>query len=323
MDYGFSGFGGPPGGASGSLFGGQYQSISQKILRKSLGANSCKLLDAANEKLIKILNTGAAVYLKTRQKHKKPAKIDEEGSENDMEGIEDAEKSEKEEKDSDDYSDMDEDEEEELEAMEIEKQNLLDEFVEEFPDQIISADIPEEEQQTLAKILTRQHTFMIDQLKVNMESDLEEHDVMDEDIRQEEMERLEERLEDFQETMERVHSRFIDKFAEKKESKKPTEEEKQSEASKIDTIIEKDEDHEMIDQSEEVELSLKSEEIQLKKQPGVKLADEEMEKPADDKESVLKEFDLKQKRIEKMIDQELSENAIEKEKMLQEKIQSI
>ena len=170
MDYGFQGFGGPPGGsqaASGLL--GQYHSISQKILRKSLGKNACVILDTANEKLTKILNTGVAVLLKSKHK-KKPTKIDSEGSEDEMEGIENAEKSESE--NSDEYSDMDEDEEEELEAAEMEKQRLLDEFVEDFPDEILNADINDEEKQALAKVLTRQHTFMVDQLKVNIDQQL-------------------------------------------------------------------------------------------------------------------------------------------------------
>ena len=64
---------------------------------------------------------------------------------------------------SDAYSDMDEDEEDEHEmAADMEKQRLLDLYVEELPDEVISSDIPEEQQHMLVKILTRQHAFMID-----------------------------------------------------------------------------------------------------------------------------------------------------------------
>jgi hypothetical protein len=64
---------------------------------------------------------------------------------------------------SDAYSDMDEDEEDEHEmAADVEKQRLLDLYVEELPDEVINSDIPEEQQHMLVKILTRQHAFMID-----------------------------------------------------------------------------------------------------------------------------------------------------------------
>ena len=155
MDYGFGGFGGPPGsGGPGSLFGagafhGQYQSVSQKIMRKSLGENACKLLDSANEKLTKILNTGVGIYLKTKQRKKLTKLGEDEDSDKDMEGDEDAEKSnsdnEDQESHSDEYSDIDEEEEEEMEAAEMEKSRLLDLFVEEFPDEILNSDVPEEE----------------------------------------------------------------------------------------------------------------------------------------------------------------------------------
>lgn len=57
MDYGLGSFGGMREGGPGSLFGnGQYQSISQKILRKSLGDQAQKLLDKANDRLSKILS---------------------------------------------------------------------------------------------------------------------------------------------------------------------------------------------------------------------------------------------------------------------------
>lgn len=64
---------------------------------------------------------------------------------------------------SDAYSDMDEDEEDEHEmAADVEKQRLLDLYVEELPDEVINSDVPEEQQHMLVKILTRQHAFMID-----------------------------------------------------------------------------------------------------------------------------------------------------------------
>jgi hypothetical protein len=68
------------------------------------------------------------------------------------------------------YGDMEEEEEDEQEMQqEMEKQRLIDLFVEELPSEIISSKIPEEQQHILVKILTRQHTFMMDQLKMNCE----------------------------------------------------------------------------------------------------------------------------------------------------------
>ena len=63
-----------------------------------------------------------------------------------MEGVEAAEKSGSgEESHSDEYGEMDEEEEEEQEmAAEIEKQRLLDIFVEELPTEILNSKIPEE-----------------------------------------------------------------------------------------------------------------------------------------------------------------------------------
>lgn len=73
FDYGFGGFGGggPPGSSSGSPFGGHYQSITQKILRKNLGNGAKKLLDEANDRLAKILNTGGSAYSIKQIKKKK------------------------------------------------------------------------------------------------------------------------------------------------------------------------------------------------------------------------------------------------------------
>ena len=71
-DYGYGGMhsykdpwaGAPPDLNSASPFdgvlgSGQYQSITQKILRKNLGNEARKVLDQANNRLAKILNTGS------------------------------------------------------------------------------------------------------------------------------------------------------------------------------------------------------------------------------------------------------------------------
>jgi hypothetical protein len=65
FDYGF-GDRGPTSSASpfGNAFGGHYQSITQKILRKNLGNGARKILDTANTKLAKILNSGSAYKIK-------------------------------------------------------------------------------------------------------------------------------------------------------------------------------------------------------------------------------------------------------------------
>ena len=108
---------------------------------------------------------------------------------------------------------------------EMEKQRLLDIYVEELPEEIINSGVPEEQQHMLVKILTRQHAFMIDQLKMNCEDAAAGHPGGEETAeiaaaREEDMYRLEERLEDFQETMERVQARFVDKKAEQGDKKK-------------------------------------------------------------------------------------------------------
>lgn len=86
--------------------------------------------------------------------------------------------------------------------VEMEKQRLLDIYVEELPDEIINSDVPEEQQHMLVKILTRQHAFMIDQLKMNCEDATAVNPGGEETAeiaaaREEDMYRLEERLEDF------------------------------------------------------------------------------------------------------------------------------
>jgi len=359
LDYGFGGLGGggphggPSGGAGSALFGGafhgQYQSITQKILRKSLGNGARKLLDSANERLAKILNAGSgpAYRIKAKAKGKGPKKLGD-GAGGEMEDVGAGGKSGSEEEDShshsDGYGDMDEDEEEEQEmAAEIEKQRLLDIFVEELPDEILSSGIPEDQQHVLVKVLTRQHAFMVDQLKMNFE-DAAQGDAELTDIaaaRQEEMYRLEERLEDFQETMERVQARFVDKLAERAETKKAqgAAEAKQSPEKKQGAAggllsSPGDEDQEMLDQSEELGEGspLAGQPKALAKQPGLKLAahdvDAEMLKPADHSDPDVgspkagdqppsgkgdgqaeqsKELEAKKKSLEQMLEQEFAE----------------
>ena len=69
FDYGFPGmhsYGhGGPGGLSDHPFGGShYQSITQKILRKSLSNQARKILDSANDKLARILNGSMYIQMK-------------------------------------------------------------------------------------------------------------------------------------------------------------------------------------------------------------------------------------------------------------------
>lgn len=73
FDYGFGDKGNSP---FGSAFGGHYQSITQKILRKNLGNGARKILDTANSKLAKILNTGNAFKIKKVKKKKNTAEND-------------------------------------------------------------------------------------------------------------------------------------------------------------------------------------------------------------------------------------------------------
>jgi hypothetical protein len=240
LDYGLGAFtGGPPGTSSaaanalfGGAFQGQYQSISQKILRKSLGEPARKLLDTANERLSKILSGGVSVRLKTHAKRKQGEGG--EGSGEEMEGIEANHKGGSGEDDShsDGYGDIEEDEEEQ-EVAEMERERLLDAFVEELPAEILNSGIPEEQQHALAKVLTRQHAFMLDQLRMRLEEAAEGEDWGGSEAdRHEEMERIEERLEDFQETMERVQARFLEKHTDRKASKMAPGEEKQEEGKK-------------------------------------------------------------------------------------------
>lgn len=95
-----------------------------------------------------------------------------------MEGIEKVEKDEQNSADehnedsesSDGYGDLEPDEEDEREMeADIERQRLLDVFVEEIPDEILASNIPEDQKTMLVKVLTRQHAFMIDQLRLSVE----------------------------------------------------------------------------------------------------------------------------------------------------------
>lgn len=128
LDYGLGAFGtaahGGPAGAGGSLFaeafGSHYSSAGQKILTKSLEEPARKLLDAANERLSKILSGGPAVRIKAPDEVKLESRADGQGEA--MEGVETGRKSEHEEEGShsDGYGDIDEDEEE-LEAADLER----------------------------------------------------------------------------------------------------------------------------------------------------------------------------------------------------------
>jgi len=81
-------------------------------------------------------------------------------------------------------------------------------------EQILTSNIPEEQQQLLVKILLKQHNYMMDQLKMNLEDAAARDDGSEE---YEQMSRamfcFEERIEEFQETMERVQARFMEKKA--------------------------------------------------------------------------------------------------------------
>lgn len=89
-------------------------------------------------------------------------------------------------KSSDDYGEGD------MEDIEAETERMVDEFIQNLSDEIISSTLPEEQQHILVKVLTRQHTFMMDQLKMNYEDRMPEidHDNPPED----EINEIEERL---------------------------------------------------------------------------------------------------------------------------------
>lgn len=53
--------------------------------------------------------------------------------------------------------------------LEEEKYRQLEVFKAELPDEIIASKIPEEQQYMLVKILTRQHTFMMGYLEMNIQ----------------------------------------------------------------------------------------------------------------------------------------------------------
>lgn len=222
------------------------------MLRKGLGEPARKILDSANERLSKILSGNMAVRIKAAKAKAEGG----EGSGEEMEGIEAAQKdgSGDEGSHSDGYGDIED--EEEHEAAEMERERLLDVYVEELPDEILNSGIPEDQMQALAKALPRQHAFMLDHLRMRLEEAAEDQDWgLNEADRHEEMERIEERLEDFQETMERVQARFHDKFNEMKANKKPeasldpknTEELKKDEGNK--EPVQQEGDQEMADES--------------------------------------------------------------------------
>lgn len=88
-----------------------------------------------------------------------------------MEGVEAAQKSGSISQ-SDGYGDIDDEEE----AAEIERERLLDVFVEELAEEIVSSGIPDDQQHVLAKVLTRQHSLMLDHLRMGMEEGAEGED---------------------------------------------------------------------------------------------------------------------------------------------------
>lgn len=91
FDYGFGGHG-PPGG-----MGREQSTLTQKIMRKSLSKPAQKLLDSANDRLVKILNNSDAYRVRARPPPKKKV-LEQEDSGEDMEGIESKNKEESEEK---------------------------------------------------------------------------------------------------------------------------------------------------------------------------------------------------------------------------------
>ena len=103
------------------------------------------------------------------------------------------------------YGDEEQEDEQELIEAEMARQKVLDVYVEDLSDQVVNSNIPEDQQQLLIKILLKQHNYMMDQLKMNLE------DAAARDDGSEEYEQFsramfcfEERIEEFQETMERV-----------------------------------------------------------------------------------------------------------------------
>ena len=174
FDYGFGGRG-PPGS-----MGKEQQSLTQKLMRKTLGKPAQKFLDSVDQRLIKILNNSSFYKLGQRPPRggdeeeesddemkmegieKQPPKKDSQDGDKDKEGFEekplddpfkDGSRSQ-----SGDEGDLHEDQEaeEEERQAEIERQNQLDEYVESVADELVAADdIPEEQQHLLAKMLTR------------------------------------------------------------------------------------------------------------------------------------------------------------------------
>lgn len=55
------------------------------------------------------------------------------------------------------------------EEEEHEKNRQLEKFIQELPEEIIKSKIPDEQQYMLVKILTRQHTFMMGYLEMNIQ----------------------------------------------------------------------------------------------------------------------------------------------------------
>lgn len=153
-----------------------------------------KILDSANDKLAQILNGSMYIQMKQERRLKKRVRqfkdeYDEEMSDKGSQKS-DSKKSDDEDdrspKSSDDYGEGD------MEDIEAETERMIDEFIEKLSDEIIISTLPEEQQHILVKVLTRQHAFMMDQLKMNYEDRMPEidHDNPPED----EINEIEERL---------------------------------------------------------------------------------------------------------------------------------
>jgi hypothetical protein len=105
----------------------------------------------------------------------------------------------------------------------------VDKFVEEFAQEILSSQLPEQQQQVLVKTLTRQNHMLRDQLEKLVD---QEHHEEDSILFDSGLGRTEDWLDEFQSAMERVQNRFSELRAQKKDSqsKKESDEEMEDEA---------------------------------------------------------------------------------------------
>lgn len=118
------------------------------------------------------------------------------------------------------YGDEEPEDEQEMIEAEMARQKSLDAYVEEIAGQIVNSNISEEQQELLVKIMLKQHTYMRDQLKMNLE-DAAARDEGSEEYEQfsRAMYCFEERIEEYAETMERVQKSYLLKKARSKEIK--------------------------------------------------------------------------------------------------------